>query len=488
MLSRREFTGQLTALGTLAAAGWSSHAHSPASETDLRVFAQRVPVRFAAGDTREIAAWCINGTCPGPLLELTQGARRIIRVTNDLDEATSMHWHGLRSPNKMDGVAGVTQVGIAPRGGMFAYDLSPADAGTFWYHPHLAGLRQQGYGLAGPLVVHSADEPEFFADQVLFAQDWFLNETLDAPSASFHRGLVSDEGMKRGYRYVIQLYGGSQISVAPGRATRLRCINGAGFAGYKFRVVGASAWCIALDGLPLANPEPYPEKGIELFPGQRMDLAIVPTSKAKDAHVLVENEYAPYYGYGQNGITFPFAVANGSHATAQAASFVLPPHDIPVPDLARATMETIVVRKTFRTLWNRLAYDTRAMLTGTEDKKRYFWTFNDRLLSDEVEAEMCLASKSYPLLTLRLGQSYILRIQNSVHEPHPFHLHGHSFQEVARNDTLLPRPVWRDTTFVPTGESVDIAFVADNPGNWMFHCHTTGHQMQGMMGIIRVDA
>jgi FtsP/CotA-like multicopper oxidase with cupredoxin domain len=488
MITRREFGTRLAALTSVAAAAWTSRAETPPFESDLRLFARQVPITFGAGETRSIAAWTINGECPGPLLTLQRGVARAVRVVNDLDETTSMHWHGLRLPNAMDGVAGVTQPSISARGGTFAYELNAPDAGTFWYHSHLAGLRQQGFGLVGPLVVRSPDEPEMHADHILLAQDWFLNKQLDAPSAEFHDGLVSDAALRRGYRFAVRSYGGARIAAQHGKATRVRCINAAGFAPYRYRVVGADAWCIAYDGLALERPERCPDEGIDLYSGQRVDLAIVPRADTREAYVAVASDYAPYYGYGTaEGTRFPIDVSGAQTAAPDVQSLVLPRHGLAPADLRSAQVEKIVVAKTYLTRWNRIAYDARAAFTGVEDKRRYFWTFNGRLLGDESEAEICSTSKNYPLLVLRLGRSYILRIVNSQDEWHPFHLHGHAFQEVARNERPVTTPVWRDTTFVPAGESVDIAFVADNPGNWMFHCHTTGHQMQGMTGIIRVE-
>ena len=66
------------------------------------------------------------------------------------------------------------------------------------------------------------------------------------------------------------------------------------------------------------------------------------------------------------------------------------------------------------------------------------------------------------------------------------HLHGHSFRVVSRNDVPNPIREWRDTVLVPPRESVDIAFVADNPGDWMLHCHVTDHQTAGLMTVLRI--
>ena len=91
-----------------------------------------------------------------------------------------------------------------------------------------------------------------------------------------------------------------------------------------------------------------------------------------------------------------------------------------------------------------------------------------------------------PLLTLPKGKSCALTLRNETAWWHPMHLHGHSFQVISRNGKPNARREWRDTVLVPPRESIEIAFVADNPGDWMFHCHVTDHQETGMMGVIRV--
>jgi FtsP/CotA-like multicopper oxidase with cupredoxin domain len=91
-----------------------------------------------------------------------------------------------------------------------------------------------------------------------------------------------------------------------------------------------------------------------------------------------------------------------------------------------------------------------------------------------------------PLFTVQKGQSCVLALRNETAWWHPMHLHGHSFRVIARNGKPNPIREWHDTVLMPPRETAAIAFVADNPGDWMFHCHVTDHQMAGMMSVIRV--
>ena len=92
-----------------------------------------------------------------------------------------------------------------------------------------------------------------------------------------------------------------------------------------------------------------------------------------------------------------------------------------------------------------------------------------------------------PMLTLRRGNTYVLNLINETAWWHPMHLHGHSFRVLRRNGAPTLRREWQDTVLLAPRESVAIAFVADNPGDWMFHCHILEHQESGMMGVIRVQ-
>lgn len=91
-----------------------------------------------------------------------------------------------------------------------------------------------------------------------------------------------------------------------------------------------------------------------------------------------------------------------------------------------------------------------------------------------------------PLLTLSRGRSYVFEMTNDTAWWHPMHLHGHVFRVLSRNGQSSARHEWLDTVLMSPGERVEIAFVADNPGDWMFHCHILEHQQGGMMGTIRV--
>ncbi len=139
---------------------------------DTKIFhltAEPITHEIAPGLTH--AAWGYNATTPGPVLELVEGDRARIYVTNKLPESTSMHWHGVLVPNGMDGVAGLTQPAIPP-GKTFRYEFVFDRAGTYMYHPHADEMTQIALGMMGAIVVHPRRAEAPARDHVLFAHEW----------------------------------------------------------------------------------------------------------------------------------------------------------------------------------------------------------------------------------------------------------------------------------------------------------------------------
>jgi FtsP/CotA-like multicopper oxidase with cupredoxin domain len=116
------------------------------------------PVRHEVADGLVINTWGYNGRVPGPLIEVAEGDRVRIYVTNRLPRQTTVHWHGVLLPCGMDGVSGLTQPPIPP-GETYVYEFIFPDAGTFMYHPHFDGMTQEGMGLTGMILVHRRQPP-----------------------------------------------------------------------------------------------------------------------------------------------------------------------------------------------------------------------------------------------------------------------------------------------------------------------------------------
>src|SRR5437764_7163531 len=141
---------------------------------EYRIAAKSATVNLTGKGHPDTAVWAYEGTVPGPELRVRRGEPVRITVANKLDEDTTVHWHGIRLPNAMDGVPGLTQKPIRP-GDSFVYDFTPPDAGTFWYHPHADTPQQLGRGLAGSLIVEETEPVTVDRDLVWLIEDWRLD-------------------------------------------------------------------------------------------------------------------------------------------------------------------------------------------------------------------------------------------------------------------------------------------------------------------------
>ena len=212
--------------------------------------------------------WSYNGQMPGPTIRAAVGATVAVEVLNQLEEATSVHWHGLRIDNAMDGVPGVTQDPIQP-GERFTYLLKLSEAGTYWYHPHLNAGEQMERGLKGVLIVDPPEELPWSQDLVWLIDDWRLQKDgtiyprFNSPHDLMHDGrwgnVVTVNGQWK-----------PEVPVAPGERIRLRLINGANARVFLPYFGGLSATVIAVDGRPVSAV--FSLKNFPLAPGNRIDL------------------------------------------------------------------------------------------------------------------------------------------------------------------------------------------------------------------------
>ena len=167
--------------------------------------------------------WSYNGKIPGPIIRMRLGDTLQLKLTNQLPQATTIHWHGVRVPNAMDGVPGVTQPAIQP-GESFTYQFTPKDAGTFWFHPHVNAAEQVERGLHGVLIVEDKNEPVYSQDIVFVIDDWLLGK-----DAEIHSEFVTRHDLAHDGRWGNVLTVNGQIkpsfNVKAGERIRIRMIN-----------------------------------------------------------------------------------------------------------------------------------------------------------------------------------------------------------------------------------------------------------------------
>jgi FtsP/CotA-like multicopper oxidase with cupredoxin domain len=412
----------------------------------------------------ETDVWTYNGTAPGPEIRLRQGERLHVAVRNRLAQDTTVHWHGLRVPNAMDGVPDLTQPSIEP-GGSFAYDFVVPDAGTYWYHSHAHSAEQVGRGLYGPLIVEEPQPPAVDRDIVWVLGDWRL--TKDAAIAGgFHNPMEVSMAGRVGNTVTINGQVPDRVGVRAGERIRLRLINAAPARFFSLEFRGHAPWVITNDGQPI---EPHAPAGgrIVLGPAMRTDVildlvgepgstaAVIDDFYPNMAFTLVDLAYAPDRPLRNQPLKPPQALA---------------PNTMPEPALTTAKRHVVTFGGGMMGGMNG-GMGMGGMMNGA------MWTIN---------GVAATGHRMEPALTLHQGESYILALRNETSWHHPIHLHGHSFRVIARNGEPTRFKEWRDTVHVAPHESVDIALVADNPGDWMFHCHVLDHQEGGMMAVIRV--
>ncbi|TIL97409.1 MAG: multicopper oxidase family protein, partial [Mesorhizobium sp.] len=237
------------------------------------------------GDT---PIWCYDGSLPGPEIRIRQGERLRVAVENKLNEETTVHWHGLRVPNAMDGVPHLTQAPISP-GETFAYEFDAVDAGTFWYHPHHRSFEQVGRGLYGPLIVEEADPIRVDREVTWVLSDWRLTQTAEMREDFGNRHDMMHNG-RVGNTVTINGRVPDVFQVRKGERIRLRLINAANARIFGLDFGNHQPAVIALDGQPV---EPHaPEGGlVVLGPAMRAELILDMTADAGSRVSVIDRFY-----------------------------------------------------------------------------------------------------------------------------------------------------------------------------------------------------
>jgi FtsP/CotA-like multicopper oxidase with cupredoxin domain len=416
---------------------------------------------LAGAGNPDTAVWAYNGTVPGPELRFRQGDRVKIAVENALASATTVHWHGIRLPNAMDGVPHLTQPPIAANGGRFAYEFELVDAGTYWYHPHLGNPEQVARGLYGALIVEEREPPAVDRDVVWVLSDWELDgegrldEAFRHPMAASHDGRIGNTVTVNGQVR-------DAFAVRAGERIRLRLVNASSARIYALAFEGHNPAVIALDGHPV---EPHAGR-VALGPGMRADLMLDCVAAPGSRHRVVDDFYRRN-AYELLKLEYS-ALAPLRNAFAPVAA--LPANPVARPDVAKAGRHRVV-----------FGGGMMGALPNQREHKGLFWTVNGQPMADDHDHH-----GHAPLLKLGLHRSYLLELVNDTAWHHPIHLHGHTFRILSRNGKPLAREQWSDTVLLEPRSRAEIAFVADNPGGWMFHCHVLEHQASGMGAVVRV--
>jgi len=382
--------------------------------------------------------WAYNDLVPGPLIQAKVGDTVRIRFTNALGSGTTIHWHGLRIPDEMDGVPAI-QDPVEP-GETFLYEFVVPDAGTFWYHPHVRSYAAVEHGLQGMLVVHDPADP-VLAERAFVVDDVLLNGADIAPSTLDHmsqmHGRHGNTLLTNGQTE--QLSGAMQA----GQPERWRIVNTANARTMWVRPTNARWRVVAVDGTVL--PEPFETTRGLLPVGQRLDLEVIPEEGATEVALQVE---LPDGSGGWAEYPVFSAVVEGSPASAEWTDWAA----APLPTVEDAVQEAELV------------------LDGAAGDTTIEWTINGEMYGEHTPLEFAANTPT------------IITIRERSRAEHPFHLHGQFFQVLDRNGDVDPEDAGlRDTVLVEGTDTLRLYTTFDNPGLWMAHCHILEHAELGMM-------
>ncbi|MBA3503977.1 MAG: multicopper oxidase family protein, partial [Deltaproteobacteria bacterium] len=395
-------------------------------------------------DGKRLRVWAYNGTVPGPTLRVRLGDTLRVKFTNKLPQETTIHWHGVRVPNAMDGVPHATQPPIRP-GGSFVYEFTPKDAGTFWFHPHVRSSEQVERGLYGLLIVEDKQPPPFSREVTWILDDWMLGADGQIFGQFNTMHDLAHDG-RWGNAVTVNGRTDTVLTVAAGERIRLRLLNASNGRVYAPDLAGLDADIIAVDGLYARTPAKLAR--FELAPGNRLDLDV--TIKGAGRSLVVMDRFVPQR---------PNRLAEiNVDGTAPAPAFESPAR-AHVPAWASGLAQPVT---------HEFRLDARqGGRFGIE------WTIDDKAFAGHEHHHD-------PGLTLARGKWVRLRFVNVSARLHPIHLHGMFFKLLARDSVAVDEPFFRDTVLMHGRESIDIGVIPLDAGDWMMHCHILEHAEAGM--------
>lgn len=434
---------------------------------------------------RRARTWAYNGAVPGPLVRVKAGEPVRVKLTNMLEDTTTVHWHGIALPNAMDGVPDVTQPPVA-KGSSFDYEFIAPDPGTYFFHPHMG--MQLDQGLYAPLIVDDPSEPGGYDEEwIIVLDDWTdgVGRSPDKILARLQRGMgmgsgntsggedmnmdmgsmdhgnmaagsmMSDAlgGMAGDVAYPLYLINGrppkdpETFTATPGQRVRLRIINAGSDTAFRFAIAGHRLTVTHADGFPVL---PIDTDAVLLGMGERIDAIVTCRSGASPVIARAEGK----------GGSARAVLRGGTGKVRRWEAPELEKQLLTVADLSPTDAAILAPREPDRV--------HRLELGGND--MTYKWTINGSAYDPAVV---------YPS---SLGERVRLVLQNTSTMWHPMHLHGHTFAVVnggapgARKDTVIVTP----------GQTMTVDFDASNPGKWMLHCHNTYHLEAGMMTTVQV--
>jgi FtsP/CotA-like multicopper oxidase with cupredoxin domain len=508
------------------------------------------PVRKKIGEDAEARMLSYNGSIPGPTLRVNQGSEITVKVMNDGDVETTVHWHGLRLQNRYDGVPEETQAPIPP-GGTFAYKVHFPDAGFYWYHPHIREDFAQEMGLYAPIVVEPSD-PSYWPAvdrQLTITLDDVLIE--DGQMAPFRRSGPTHTAMGR-FGNVMLTNGETEFSgeAAVGEVVRLYLVNTANTRVFNFALGNGARMKLVGGDSGRYEREMFVEE-VLLSPSER---AVVDVLFEAPGEVHLEHR-TPDHAYDLGAFSVA-GTATGKAASSfevlrtapeliaerrsieqdlerapdkilafvasmpllygeevQASSFACPMHPevtssepgtCPKCGMRLVPADSLPASESHEGHWHD-HHGHEGHTHGGHDHGDH----GDGLEWEDLMPEINRASDPTNMIwklvdretgaenhaiswAFKVDDRVKIRLINEMDSDHPmhhpFHVHGAGrFLILSRDGKVESNLVWKDTVLLRAGETVDILLYVTNPGLWMAHCHIAEHTESGMMFSFEVE-
>lgn len=453
----------------------------------------------------EMVMFGYNGQYPGPLIEAPQDATIVVRVRNDIQMPTTIHWHGIRIDNRFDGVPGITQEAIA-RGESFLYEVHVPDAGMYWYHPHVREDVQQDLGLFGNLLVTSP-EPDYYGpahrEEIFVLDDMLMDEQGAIPwgeSAPTH-------ALMGRFGNVMMVNGETdyRLDAKKGEVVRFYLTNVANSRTFNVRFGGAKVKVVASDVSRFEHEQWV--GSVVIAPAERY---VVDVRFDEPGEVVIANtiqainhfrgEFYPHVDtLSIVTVSDEAAEASVSEAFDTLREFEdvvrdidrfrpffgrAPDYELETTVRVRDLPQSIVLSMEADTLyvppieWN----DAMPMMNWLSTAEQVTWILRDRRTGAENE-EIDWHFSVGDVVKIRIFNS-----PDSFHPMnHPIHIHGQRFLVLSMDGVENENLVWKDTAIVPVGSTMDLLVEMSNPGEWMVHCHIAEHLHSGMMFSITVE-
>ena len=405
-------------------------------------------------DGKTVHAWTYNGGIPGPLIKTRVGDRLIVHFKNELDQPTTIHWHGVRVPIEMDGVPEISQPEVK-KGESFTYDFTVRDAGLFWYHPHVMSAAQVGFGLYGALLVEDPADPVGVEDQLTlvlsdigFDKSGDLEPADSGGSAGMVFGREGDYVLANGRHKPV-------LRARSGAPQRWRIVNTAKSRFFYLDMEGQAFTVIGGDGG--LQEKPVTTDILLITPGERVDVIVTPKGTAGKPLPVRAMLYNRGYGSVEYRSVEEVMTIEFSKDAPVTAKPVTVSRAIPLPSIEGATRVDVVL-----TLPPMKDNKSEFLVNGLP-----FW-------------------KAKPFMA-KLGEKQLWIVKNDSDWDHPFHLHGYFFQVVDEQGRPVGPNAYKDTLNIPMKTTARLLVTfEDRPGQWMFHCHILDHAEGGLMGTVAV--